>query len=395
MAAAVETSARPLLKDHDNVATIQYLLQKGTITQLPQSFVWSEKMKHNMSTTNVRAQESADVCSGKLSLPVIDISALRDAAKDPASVQKVEREIGDASRNWGFFQVVNHGVPEELMKEVLLQGMQFFSLPVEMKEKAVFENGTVSQLGYNGRMKGNNFETNTPWTETLSARGTEVEPLARGVWPEGNPSMSKPMEEYWRMVDKVGHVIIEALSHHLGVEPSILKTMLKDPDHDAAESLDLPRYNSAWRLCNYPSCPLADQTIGLGPHADPNLLTLLQQDEVGGLQVRKGENWIDVAPMPGALCINVGDSLQAWSNNSFSSVEHRVRVSEKSNRVSAAYFMAARRDQVIEAPPQLIDDEHPQLYRPFSYGEYLTSIFKKRLIGKSALDFARKPASAA
>lgn len=86
------------------------------------------------------------------------------------------------------------------------------------------------------------------------------------------------------------------------------------------------------------------------------------------------------------LCV----AIQAWSNGRYKSVEHRVLVNEKSDRFSAVYLMAPDAAQIVEAPPQLIDDEHPSLYRPFLYGDYMTHMMSIRLAGKNCLDYARR-----
>ncbi|KAL5972765.1 Gibberellin 2-beta-dioxygenase 8 [Asimina triloba] len=118
------------------------------------------------------------------------------------------------------------------------------------------------------------------------------------------------------------------------------------------------------RLNRYPPCPISPDVYGLMPHTDSDFITILYQDQVGGLQLLKDGKWITVKPNPETLIINIGDLFQAWSNGAYKSVEHRVMTNAQTERYSVAYFMCPSYDTLIESCIQ------PSAYRKFSFKEY-------------------------
>ncbi|KAF6137458.1 hypothetical protein GIB67_009934 [Kingdonia uniflora] len=118
------------------------------------------------------------------------------------------------------------------------------------------------------------------------------------------------------------------------------------------------------RLNRYPPCPISSEVFGLMPHTDSDFLTILYQDQVGGLQLVKDKKWITVKPNPDALIINIGDLFQAWSNGIYKSVEHRVITNKQVERFSVAYFCCPSYDTMIESCKE------PSIYRKFSFGEF-------------------------
>ncbi|KAJ4981711.1 hypothetical protein NE237_032548 [Protea cynaroides] len=114
----------------------------------------------------------------------------------------------------------------------------------------------------------------------------------------------------------------------------------------------------------YPPCPLPWKVFGLMPHTDSDFLTILYQDQVGGLQLVKDGRWVTVKPNPEALIVNIGDLFQAWSNGVYKSVKHRVMTNGQVERFSVAYFLCPSYDTVIQSYKE------PQVYRKFSFKEY-------------------------
>ncbi|MBA0720411.1 hypothetical protein Golax_008033 [Gossypium laxum] len=118
------------------------------------------------------------------------------------------------------------------------------------------------------------------------------------------------------------------------------------------------------RLNRYPPCPIPSDIYGLMPHTDSDFLTILHQDQVGGLQLVKDGQWIAVKPNPEALVINIGDLFQAWSNDCYKSVKHCAVTHPTKERFSAAYFLCPSYETVIESCSM------PSVYRKFSFREY-------------------------
>lgn len=132
--------------------------------------------------------------------------------------------------------------------------------------------------------------------------------------------------------------------------------------------------NCFLRLNRYPPCPLSSEIHGLTSHTDSDFLTILWQDEVGGLQLMKDSKWVSVHPHPGALIVNIGDLFQAWSNDVYRSVEHRVMTNAKLERYSVGYFVCPSSDSVVGSCSR--KEEETSLYKKFTFGEYKTQVQK-------------------
>lgn len=177
---------------------------------------------------------------------------------------------------------------------------------------------------------------------------------------------------YCREVREVALRLLEAISESLGLEADFLdKALGKHEQHMA--------------INYYPKCPNPELTFGLPAHSDPTVLTLLLQDEVRGLQVLNNGHWISVNPIPNSFVINIGDQLQVLSNGRYKSVLHRAVVSSSKARISIPTFYCPSPDAVIAPAPASIDDEHPALFRSFSYHEYYEKFWDRELQGNTCL----------
>nr|GFC38937.1 oxoglutarate/iron-dependent dioxygenase [Tanacetum cinerariifolium] len=142
----------------------------------------------------------------------------------------------------------------------------------------------------------------------------------------------------------------------------------------------------------YPECPQPKLTLGLTSHTDPCVLTVLVQNEVRGLlQIKCGEDWVDVDPIPGAIVINIGDMLQIMSNDEYRSVEHRVLANNvEGARVSVAVlFNRSNREKLYGPFPEIISAEKPALYKEFIYADFIRRFSTKEIDGKRKIDFCR------
>lgn len=141
----------------------------------------------------------------------------------------------------------------------------------------------------------------------------------------------------------------------------------------------------------YPICPNPDLTVAIGRHSDVSTLTVLLQDETGGLYVRAedGERWIHMPPVPGSLVINIGDAMQIMSNGRYKSVEHRVTANGSKVRVSVPIFVNPRPSDVIGPLPEVLASGEKAIYRNVLYSDYVKYFFRKAHDGKKTVEFAK------
>ncbi|XP_020199474.1 gibberellin 2-beta-dioxygenase 6-like [Aegilops tauschii subsp. strangulata] len=279
-------------------------------------------------------------------LPMIDLKRLM--SRDVRERNVCADAMASAASEWGFFQVTNHGVSRELLEEMRREQTRLFHQPFDIKEKPRLLNGSYRW--------GNPMATSLrqlSWSEAFHV------PLA-SISEEDDcehaelSSLRGVMQEVADAMSRVADTVTGTLAKNLGHAGSTT--------FPAAAGCD--GTTCFLRLNRYPACPFAADTLGMVPHTDSDFLTVLCQDQVGGLELMKDSHWVAVKPHADALIVNVGDLFQAWSNNRYKSVEHRVVANSKAERFSVAYFMCPSWDSLVGTCAE------PSPYKPFTFGEY-------------------------
>ncbi|PKA54315.1 Kinesin-like protein KIN12A [Apostasia shenzhenica] len=329
-----------------------------------------------------RPKPSISVAGG---IPVIDLSPLlanpipdeRDQPL-PAALLGLVAELGKAFKDWGFFQVVNHGVPAVLLDRVYSAARDFFALPSE--EKLRVRRGQENPVGYYDTEHTKNvrdwkevfdFTANEPLRiDTTADSGEILTDLFWNQWPANPPDFRKACEEHTKALENLAFQLLELMSLSLGLPAKHLNDFFKE-------------HTSFSRLNFYPPCPTPDLALGVGRHKDPGALTILAQDDVGGLDVKRktdGE-WVRVKPIPNAYIINLGDITQVWSNDEYESVEHRVSVNSERERFSFPFFFNPARETIIRPLNELTSEQNPAKYEAYNWDQFLkarnASNFKK------------------
>ncbi|KAL4565295.1 hypothetical protein LXL04_029383 [Taraxacum kok-saghyz] len=297
----------------------------------------------------------------EMNIPVIDMTGL------VISREETMKQISEACRKWGFFQLVNHGVWTELVDRVRENWRKFFHERKEVKEK--YANTPKTYEGYGSRL-GVEKGAILDWSDYYYLNYL---PHSHTKWPAHPPSLREVMEEYTKEILRLGEVLLKVFSLNLGVKEDTLQNAFGGAKDVGA----------CLRANFYPKCPQPDLTLGLSSHSDPGGMTFLLPDEqVFGLQIRKDNQWVAIRPARDAIIVNIGDQLQVLSNSIYKSVEHRVVANPDKQRVSLAYFYNPKNDILIQPISELITLETPALYSPMTFEEYRRFIRAKGPRGK-------------
>lgn len=307
-------------------------------------------------------------------IPTVSVSSLRGAAaaldSDPERRSDTVAQLRDALERVGFAYIVDHDVPQSLVETVRALAVDFHALPLEAKNRIVmndahrgympFSTSTIVTSSVAKVVKPNQSESLMVMHElapddpdVLAARPMQ----GLNQWPEELPALRTAVLEYMDRMTALSRDIAVGLAEALGLEPGWFLPHFDRP------TLFL-------RLLHYPPQPDEAELFGSAPHTDYGFITLLAQDDVGGLEVRNrhGE-WIAAPPIAGSFVMNVGDILARWSNGRFASTPHRVRNLTGRERYSQPFFFDPSIDAEVACPPGLAG-EAPR-FKPVRYGDYL------------------------
>lgn len=182
----------------------------------------------------------------------------------------------------------------------------------------------------------------------------------REYWSRCVCSCSDAMDSYQKKMKSLAYKILLIILKALGVD---------EEDQKHISSSFLYQSDGALQLNSYPSCPNPSQAIGLPPHTDSLLLTILHQNNTNGLQIlQEGIGWVRVMPVSGALVVNIGDLMHILSNGHLPTVNHRVLPNETTHRISVAYFYGPPADSVVAPLPKL---PRPPRFRAVTVKEYI------------------------
>ncbi|KAF8648700.1 hypothetical protein HU200_064751 [Digitaria exilis] len=299
-------------------------------------------------------------------IPVIDFGEL------PRCDELIKLRL--ACEEWGFFQVVNHGIEEELLDEMENLSREFFMLPLEEKEKYPMAPGGIQGYGHAFVFS---EDQKLDWCNML-ALGVEPSFIRQPkLWPTTPARFKETLEKYSMEIRSLCQRLLAHIAETLALSPGTFADMF-------GECVQAVRMNF------YPPCPRPELVLGLSSHSDGSAVTVLQQDmSCAGLQVLKDGAWVTVHPIPHALVVNLGDSLEVLTNGRYKSVEHRAVTNAERDRLSVVTFYAPAYDVELGPLPEFVSDEVPCRYRRFKHGEYSRHYVTSRLEGKKTLDFAK------
>jgi isopenicillin N synthase-like dioxygenase len=283
-------------------------------------------------------------------LPVINLAPLR---KDPATRALVIQDIARACREWGCFQVINHGISKPVVRGALEAASEFFELSTEHKE--VFASTDIRRP----------VRYDTTSRDGISRARSFLKHYANPLedwvpfWPTHPPTYRKKMGEYAVEIQRLSMQLTDAILQDLGLRPMYLQ-----------EKLD--RGVQLLALNNYPQYLHQDDKVGLAPHSDYGFLTILLQSSPGLEAVSHYDNtWKAIPAIPGALHVHIGDHLELLSNGRLKSLVHRAVLNPDEPRISIASIHGLSMHEKVHCAKELVDEYHPKMYRASSFHDFL------------------------
>jgi len=285
-------------------------------------------------------------------LPLINFNNLNLEANSP-NWELVKSQVYKALVEYGCFEAIFDKVPLELRKEIFDSLEELFDLPLETKQL------NASNKPYHG------YVGQYPMVPLFESIGIDdanvfekVQSMTNILWPDGNQRCSKTIHSFSEELTELDQIIRKMILESLGVEKYLKEHMNST--------------NYLLRVMKYKGPQTSDTKLGLTAHTDKNVVTILYQNQVEGLEVMsKDGKWISYKPSSSSFVVMIGDSLHAWSNGRLHSPLHRVMMSGNEVRYSMGLFSIPKGGFVIKTPEEMVDEEHPLIFKPYDHVEFL------------------------
>ncbi len=321
-------------------------------------------------------------------VPVIDVADL--SSSDPAAVFDIVRQIDHACREIGFFQIVGHGVDNDLIERMYSVSREFFDQPTELKRSVAQPNPETIRgycaVGEESFAYGDGITTPPDLHEKFDIGPVDFpdqdpyfQPEQAGAhflpnqWPAVPANMEQVWTEYFHTMNALCQRLMSAFALALDLPADYFADKI-DKDISMLRAIHYP----------HPEVPPLPGQMRAGAHTDYGSLTIVRQEEApGGLQVfTKDGDWVPVPVMPGALVVNLGDLMAQWTNDAWTSTRHRVAnpprdVVTDTRRMSLVFFHQPNYDAVVECLPSCLTEGEQPKYGPISSGDHLVSKFVK------------------
>ncbi|CAH2041881.1 unnamed protein product [Thlaspi arvense] len=321
----------------------------------------------------LRPGQDSPIISDTSSFPILPVIDLRNLLSADLMNSELDK-LHSACKEWGFFQLINHGVSSELLEEVKRGIDELFKLPFEEKQRLWQEPGDMQGFGQHFVVS---EDQKLDWADIFC--------LVSLPSPLRNPNLFSKLPITFRdtVLAYLAEVrsIVKVLLGHMAKALKMTEEEMKELFEGGMQTL---------RANYYPPCPQPELVIGLTPHSDAALLTvLLQLRDVQGLQIRKDGIWIPVRPLPDAFIVNAGDSLEIATNGIYKSIQHRAVVNSERERVSIAVFHSPNMGGELGPAHSLITPQTPAQFKRVRVEEYYKRFMGSKLDQKSNLDAMR------
>jgi isopenicillin N synthase-like dioxygenase len=301
-------------------------------------------------------------------IPVVDFAGfLHGTAADKS---RAAAAIRDACEDTGFFYLIGHDVPPAQVAAIFAAAHRFFALPLEQRMELRLtprQNRGYQPLG--SRFYGDKadapdlnesfkYQHDLPPDDPDIRDGNRVHALNR--WPNALPGWRATLVAYYDQMERLSGALLRGFALALGLDESYFAAFYRKP---------LTQIN----MLHYPPHPpsTSERQFGLRPHSDTTAFTILAQGDVGGLQVERCGEWIEVPPSNGSFVINIGDMMARWTNDRFASTPHRVINRSGLERYSVPFFAIPDFDAVVECLPNCSGAGRPAKYPPLRVGDFM------------------------
>nr|AKS50323.1 papaverine 7-O-demethylase [Papaver somniferum] len=350
-----------------SIPSVQELAEL-TFAEVPSRYVCTND--ENLLLMTMGASEIDDE-----TVPVIDLQNL--LSPEPAIGKSELDWLHYSCKEWGFFQLVNHGVDALLVDHVKSEIHSFFNLPLNEKTKYGQRDGDVEGFGQAFLVSENQ---KLDWADMFFINTLPLHLRKPHLFPNLPLPLRETIESYSSEMKKLSMVLFEMMGK--AIEVIDIKEAITEMFEDGMQSM---------RMNYYPPCPQPERVIGITPHSDFDGLTiLLQLNEVEGLQIRKEDKWISIKPLPDAFIVNVGDIWEIMTNGVHRSVDHRGVINSTKERLSIATFHSPKLELEIGPISSLIRPETPAVFKSAGrFEDLLKEGLSRKLDGKSFLDCMR------
>ena len=312
----------------------------------------------------------------KSPIPIIDMGPLFNGPTPGNKSAQAAAEIRHACENVGFFYIRNHKLSDNLRDQLFLQTRRFYDLPVDRKMEAYIG----KSLQYRGYLPlgGEVTKERRDWHEAfdigVNLRSDHPDVMRKkplqgpNIWPTDVPELKATLSLAWDALFTTGCAVVRGLALSLNLDKDFFMPYIgKQP-------------LCVLRLSHYPCFYGEEENVGdgIGEHIDYGFVTILTQDETGGLEVKSSDGtWISAPHIPGTCLVNIGHMVQRWTNDTYRATRHRVKIPVKKSRYSMPFFFDPAYETVVTPLDNCCSPENPSRYEPFHFGPYIANAFAR------------------
>ncbi|WJX10432.1 hypothetical protein P8452_01158 [Trifolium repens] len=340
------------LGSSDSFPSVKELIAKG-LNNVPEIYVHRNIDPSIVSNTDSLQQ-----------IPIIDLSKLLSEEVKGPELEKLDI----ACKEWGFFQLINHGHSMTLMEDMKIGAKELFNLSMEEKSKLWQKPGDMEGFG---KMIDVYEDEPLDWVDLFYIFTLPSHLRKPHLFPNLPLPFRESLEEYCIKNRELANNILVLIGKALGIESNEIKESLGE----GGQSI---------RINYYSPCPQPENVLGLKAHTDACALTMLfQNNEIEGLQIKKDGTWISVNPLPNAFIVSLGDVMEVITNGIYKSTTHRAIVNSTKERISIATFYGPEWCKNIGPASSLVTPQTPPLFKTIGVADFYKEYLSPENHGKS------------